>query len=59
MHVQCQLALASVILRQAYLCGETVSGLLHLTLKESKSYKYIETKFHGGVHAHVVFCWRW
>jgi hypothetical protein len=25
-----------------------VSGLLHFTLKESKSYKYIEIRFHGG-----------
>ena len=34
---------------QTFLCGETVSGLLHFTLKESKNYKYIEIRLHGGV----------
>ena len=34
---------------QAFLCGETVSGLLHFTLTEAKSYKYIEVRLYGGV----------
>ena len=37
-----------VLIIQEFLCGERVSGLLHFTLKESKSYKRIEIKLYGG-----------
>ena len=35
---------------QVYFVGETVSGQLHFTLTESKSYKYIEIRLYGGAH---------
>ena len=33
---------------QAFLVGQTVSGSLHFTLAEAKSYKFIQITFHGG-----------
>ena len=38
----------TVYIIQAFLSGETISGLLHLTLTESKSYKHIKIRLHGG-----------
>lgn len=33
---------------QTFFSGDVVSGLLHFTLTEAKSYKYIEIRLSGG-----------
>lgn len=40
--------LSTHIYTQAFLSGETVSGLLHFTLTDAKNYKYIEIRLYGG-----------